>query len=365
MNTLLSQEVDLLQAMYSEDELNVIGYDQETNTFQSPTIIQLEVSPNTGLDNTNQYVRIQLQLLIENPNDFPQQLFHQKQEFLSVQTRRGLHDSQCDKLMSQLRNCCLIILQIRNLRDKVSESAIEEMYNNPLFMTLVQTARDFLDSENESVVHINDCPICLEQLQDNVVRLDCFHVYHSYCLFTWFKVVTCEWYEQQLLKQETDYRGRESKYGESTNTILKRIAANYSCPICKISVPDETVQDVVRLDIQRTLADYQQSRDKQYFELLKQQLAEQRRIEEEKQKLQEEEEEKERKRREKKLRRLKSLQKDKKLEITPGCILHTIQIRGIVYNNKTGTKILNELFEPYKVAKHNVNEIYTEDGTKR
>ena len=65
---------------------------------------------------------------------------------------------------------------------------------------------------------MDDCCICLNELNKNYIELECNHKYHSKCIKTWFNIknrMLCP-----LCKQEKDYKNKRKTRKE---TLLNRI----------------------------------------------------------------------------------------------------------------------------------------------
>jgi len=186
VNEGLASELELLAAMWSEDELTV-------ETSGTSTRITVGLAPMTAGDEEKQLLWCELQLLAgpSYPSEPPE---------LALGSSRGLSDAGRAGLLAELR------------RQR------EELLGEPALFALLEAGRAVLTSLNTAG---GECPICLGDLADDdaqqVLRMPCYHLFHRQCVI--------EYCRSEISAE----RGRAIGTGADGLEIL--------CPECRADVP--------------------------------------------------------------------------------------------------------------------------------
>lgn len=186
INEDLAAELELLAAMWSEDEIAV-------ETSGASTRITVGLAPMTAGDEEQQFLWCELQLRAgpNYPSESPE---------LALGSSRGLSDAGRASLLAELS------------RQR------EELLGEPALFALLEAGRTALTNLNTAG---GECPICLGDLSDvdtqQVLRTPCYHLFHRQCLIEYCK---CE------ISAERD---RTIGVGASDLNIL--------CPECRADVP--------------------------------------------------------------------------------------------------------------------------------
>jgi len=186
INEDLAGELELLAAVWSEDELVVEASDISTR-------ITVGLAPMTAGDEEQQFLWCELQLRVgpSYPSEPPE---------LALGSSRGLSDAGRASLLAELS------------RQR------EELLGEPALFALLEAGRTALTNLN---IAGGECPICLGDLSDvdtqQVLRMPCYHIFHRQCLIEYCQ---CEISAQ------------------SARTVRAEVTdLNILCPECRADVP--------------------------------------------------------------------------------------------------------------------------------
>lgn len=220
-NEELAGEVELLAAMWSEDELAV-------ETLETGTKITVGLAPMTAGDEEKQFLWCELQLHVgpSYPSEPPE---------LALGSSRGLSDSGRASLLTELSR--------QN----------EELSGEPALFALLEAGRMALTSLNTAG---GECPICLGDLSDasteQVLRTPCYHLFHRQCILDYCK--------SEISVQSARKIGTEA----AEPSIL--------CPECRAEVPWKSYDELQEILAEHASRQQRQHQEQQQQELLQQQL---------------------------------------------------------------------------------------------
>lgn len=186
INEDLASELELLTAMWSEEELVV-------ETSETSTRITVVLAPMTAGDEEAQFLWCELQLRVGRsyPSEPPE---------VALGSSRGLSDAGRASLLAELS------------RQR------EEILGEPALFALLDAGRTALTNLNTAG---GECPICLSDLSDvdtqQVLRMPCYHLFHRQCVI--------EYCKSEIAAQSARITG-----AEATNLTI-------SCPECRADVP--------------------------------------------------------------------------------------------------------------------------------
>lgn len=186
INEDLASELELLAAMWSEDELVV-------ETSDTGTLITVRLAPMTAGDEETQFLWCELQLRAGPcyPSEPPE---------LALGSSRGLSDAGRASLLAELS------------RQR------EELLDEPALFALLEAGRTALTNLNTAG---GECAICLGDLSDvdarQVLRMPCYHLFHRQCVI-------------EYCKSEIFAGSARVMRAEATDLTI-------SCPECRANVP--------------------------------------------------------------------------------------------------------------------------------
>lgn len=221
MRAELEEELELCEAVFDPSELTL------TRDGDAATLA-LELRPNTGDDESQLFVKLTLELTLspKYPEDLPK---------MTVPHCKGLDDAQLASLLADL------------------EETAAEVPGEPVILTLVERAKDFLDEHNAPPL---ECSICLEPLpavgsseSAELLRLDCFHCFHPACCARWRLSVLA---------------AAEEKRAANPHAAGASAPPPWACTTCRApldKLAQAAVQDAIELETreERLAAEYAQS----------------------------------------------------------------------------------------------------------
>src|SRR3989338_2541848 len=202
---LITIEVEMLKALYPEEEglLKIDNYfDSEDYKSEKPLKIYISISPSTGMDDSSQFVSLQICFNISNLDEYPSCLLKEisvnrkgssedQSYFISIPWRRGLSEVQCNYMLSYL---------YKKAHQLISES--EDFACSPPVYNLLEEAREYLTNENARQLEVSRCSVCLDGFSDErnpFIKLPCYHIFHTDCLKTWFYHKCRDRYDRYLV----------------------------------------------------------------------------------------------------------------------------------------------------------------------
>ncbi|XP_012558713.2 E3 ubiquitin-protein ligase RNF25 isoform X1 [Hydra vulgaris] len=152
LNSIFDSELEALKSIYMDDLI--------VDFTSSTAKLKIIIHPYTAENLSEKYVYLTLEFSIssEYPNQVPS---------ISIPNSRGLSDECCESIRE-------------NLKDLSYKHRGEEM-----LFKLIEYAKDCLsDNNHPSCV----CSICLENFQQDFVRLDCYHFLHKFCFNKYLEI---------------------------------------------------------------------------------------------------------------------------------------------------------------------------------
>ena len=210
----IQEELEALESMYPEGLRVTHGHDA-----RAQTTVALDVAPRTLDDETRQYVRVTLRIVLDN--DYPAGA-----PSLSLTDAKGLDDARIATVMGRLR-------------DAVDEHAAP---GDPVLALLCETAFETLTELNHPD---GDCAFCLEPMwredhpADHPSRhsaeaftklATCYHCFHASCFARWYR------WRAAAAAEEDASRGAHPAGSEEAMEREKR--PSHLCPVCRSAVSD-------------------------------------------------------------------------------------------------------------------------------
>ena len=183
----------------------------------------LDVAPRTLDDETRQYVRVTLRIVLDN--DYPAGA-----PSLSLTDAKGLDDARLATVMGRLR-------------DAVDEHAAP---GDPVLALLCETAFETLTELNHPD---GDCAFCLEPMwrADHPSSCDhsaeaftklatCYHCFHASCFARWYR------WRAAAAAEEDALSGAHPLGSEEAESRSKR--PTHLCPVCRCAIDDADAERV-------------------------------------------------------------------------------------------------------------------------
>lgn len=184
----LADEIEALRAILLDDELTIT----ETDSGK-PQEIETLIFPSTGEDELSQYVCIKLivKLLPGYPDVSPT---------INLKNPRGLDENTIKEIQQDLNSKC------------------QELIGQPVVFELIEIIKEHLTKSN---LPTGQCVICLYGFreQDQFVKTECFHYFHSHCLAT------------HLATAEDYYNEEQDKLPQWQRNTSNGFQA--FCPVCR------------------------------------------------------------------------------------------------------------------------------------
>ncbi|KAF0979248.1 hypothetical protein FDP41_001591 [Naegleria fowleri] len=366
---LLCMEVEMLKALFPDEGhvLKIENFfmdDESKNHEQEPLRICITITPSTGMDDSSQFVSLQLCFKISNIDEYP--LYLKKEvsmprktssedvsSFISIPWRRGLSEVQCNYMLSYLYKKAYQLI-----------SECDDFSMSPPIYNLYEEAREYLTHENERQLEVSRCSICLDGFSESggpVTKLPCFHIFHTDCLHTWFHFKCRDRYDEYLKLLDRDDRGITDDASTPTSeTELEASSSSpiifdqslkesvledsniFYCPVCRVLIPMHIVETQINIKKDEIIAQYKKEKRKEEAE------------------------------RKKELRRLAQLQEQQKPQPHPQpnvtlpppikkekkkdlkgswngiSELYGVIVEGVTYSNQMGTKHKEKTFKDLK-----------------
>ena len=215
----IQEELEALESMYPEGLRVTHGHDA-----RAQTTVALDVAPRTLDDETRQYVRVTLRIVLDN--DYPAGA-----PSLSLTDAKGLDDARLATVMGRLR-------------DAVDEHAAP---GDPVLALLCETAFETLTELNHPD---GDCAFCLEpmwradhpsSLRDHSAEAftklaKCYHCFHASCFARWYR------WRAAAAAEEDALSGAHPLGSEEAESRSKR--PTHLCPVCRCAVDDADAERV-------------------------------------------------------------------------------------------------------------------------
>ncbi|KAG2379310.1 hypothetical protein C9374_007449 [Naegleria lovaniensis] len=368
---LLCMEVEMLKALFPDDGQEQVlkienffmdNIENHSNEQHEPLRIIITITPSTGMDDSSQFVSLQLCFSISNVDEYP--LYLKKEvsigrktssedasSFISIPWRRGLSEVQCNYMLSYLYKKAYQLI-----------SECEDFSMSPPIYNLYEEAREYLTHENERQLEVSRCSICLDGFSESgaVTKLPCFHIFHTDCLNTWFHFKCRDRYDEYLKLLDRDDRGVTDEVTPTSETELESSSSSpvifdqslkesvledsniFYCPVCRVLIPMNIVETQINVKKDEIIAQYKKEKRKEEAE------------------------------RKKERRRLAQLQEQQKPQPQPHLVtlpptvkkekkkqefkgswngiseLYGVIVEGVTYSNQMGTKHKEKTFKELK-----------------
>ena len=214
----IQEELEALESMYPEGLRVTHGHDA-----RAQTTVALDVAPRTLDDETRQYVRVTLRIVLDD--DYPAAA-----PSLSLTDAKGLDDARIATVMGRLR-------------DAADEHAAP---GDPVLALLCETAFETLTELNHPD---GDCAFCLEPMwrADHPSSCDhsaeaftklakCYHCFHASCFARWYR------WRAAAAAEEDALSGAHPLGSEEAESRSKR--PTHLCPVCRCAVDDADAERV-------------------------------------------------------------------------------------------------------------------------
>ena len=216
----IQEELEALESMYPEGlRVALAAPSRDGHDARAHTTVALDVVPRTLGDETRQYVRVTLRIVLDN--DYPAGA-----PSLSLTDAKGLDDARLATVMGRLR-------------DAVDEHAAP---GDPVLALLCETAFETLTELNHPD---GDCAFCLEPMwredhpADHPSRhsaeaftklATCYHCFHASCFARWYR------WRAAAAAEEDAALGAHPLGSEEATSRSKR--PTHLCPVCRCAIDD-------------------------------------------------------------------------------------------------------------------------------
>ena len=216
----IQEELEALESMYPEGlRVAHAAPSRDGHDARAHTTVALDVVPRTLDDETRQYVRVTLRIVLDN--DYPAGA-----PSLSLTDAKGLDDARLATVMGRLR-------------DAVDEHAAP---GDPVLALLCETAFETLTELNHPD---GDCAFCLEPMwredhpADHPSRhsaeaftklATCYHCFHASCFARWYR------WRAAAAAEEDAALGAHPLGSEEATSRSKR--PTHLCPVCRCAIDD-------------------------------------------------------------------------------------------------------------------------------
>ena len=216
----IQEELEALESMYPEGlRVALAAPSRDGHDARAHTTVALDVVPRTLDDETRQYVRVTLRIVLDN--DYPAGA-----PSLSLTDAKGLDDARLATVMGRLR-------------DAVDEHAAP---GDPVLALLCETAFETLTELNHPD---GDCAFCLEPMwredhpADHPSRhsaeaftklATCYHCFHASCFARWYR------WRAAAAAEEDAALGAHPLGSEEATSRSKR--PTHLCPVCRCAIDD-------------------------------------------------------------------------------------------------------------------------------
>lgn len=192
----LAQELELLAAMWSEDELKIERGEQTTEN-KSNASLTASLTPLTAGDEKLQFLRCDLCIQINSS-------YPAVPPCLTLGSSRGLSDETRLSILAEL------------------ELHASGLVGEAMLLSILEMGREVLTNLN---VPSGECAFCLGGLEDasdheasEVLRAPCYHVFHKQCMVSYWKT--------EFLRQQT-----------MTKKRIDVTSVEMLCPECRSEIP--------------------------------------------------------------------------------------------------------------------------------
>ena len=216
----IQEELEALESMYPEGlRVALAAPSRDGHDARAHTTVALDVVPRTLDDETRQYVRVTLRIVLDN--DYPAGA-----PSLSLTDAKGLDDARLATVMGRLR-------------DAVDEHAAP---GDPVLALLCETAFETLTELNHPD---GDCAFCLEPMwredhpadhpsrhsAETFTKLaTCYHCFHASCFARWYR------WRAAAAAEEDAALGAHPLGSEEATSRSKR--PTHLCPVCRCAIDD-------------------------------------------------------------------------------------------------------------------------------
>lgn len=216
----IQEELEALESMYPEGlRVALAAPSRDGHDARAHTTVALDVVPRTLDDETRQYVRVTLRIVLDN--DYPAGA-----PSLSLTDAKGLDDARLATVMGRLR-------------DAAAEHAAP---GDPVLALLCETAFETLTELNHPD---GDCAFCLEPMwradhpADHPSRhsaeaftklATCYHCFHASCFARWYR------WRAAAAAEEDATLGAHPLGSEEATSRSKR--PTHLCPACRCAIDD-------------------------------------------------------------------------------------------------------------------------------
>ena len=216
----IQEELEALESMYPEGlRVALAAPSRDGHDARAHTTVALDVVPRTLDDETRQYVRVTLRIVLDN--DYPAGA-----PSLSLTDAKGLDDARLATVMGRLR-------------DAVDEHAAP---GDPVLALLCETAFETLTELNHPD---GDCAFCLEPMwredhpadhpsrhsAETFTKLaTCYHCFHASCFARWYR------WRAAAAAEEDAALGAHPLGSEEATSRSKR--PTHLCPVCRCVIDD-------------------------------------------------------------------------------------------------------------------------------
>ena len=215
----IEEELEALEALYPEGlRVTRTGTASSGGSTQAQhTTVALDVTPRTLDDETRQYARVTLRIVLDN--DYPTGA-----PSLALTEAKGLDDTRQATVMGRLRD------------------AADECVGDPVLALLCETAFETLTELNHPD---GDCAFCLtpvcpdpsvvQEGAETFMKLGkCFHCFHTSCF--------AEWWRWRIRAAEEEASSRGPAHPIGSEEAERRTV--HTCPVCRSVIDDEDARRV-------------------------------------------------------------------------------------------------------------------------
>ena len=215
----IEEELEALEALYPEGlRVTRAGTASSGGSTQAQhTTVALDVTPRTLDDETRQYARVTLRIVIDN--DYPAGA-----PSLALTDAKGLDDTRQATVMGRLRD------------------AADECIGDPVLALLCETAFETLTELNHPDGNCAFCltPVCpdpsvVQEGAETFMKLGkCFHCFHTSCF--------AEWWRWRIRAAEEEASSRGPAHPIGSEEAERRTV--HTCPVCRSVIDDEDARRV-------------------------------------------------------------------------------------------------------------------------
>ncbi|CAG9855869.1 unnamed protein product [Phyllotreta striolata] len=228
LNERVQEELEALEAILMDDIS--ITYDEQSCL----TLIKSTIFPSTANEVNKQYVCVTIEVKL--PEDYPD-----SEPNVQLRNPRGLDDSTVNDLYKSIKEKCT------------------EYLGQPVIFELIELIRESL---TESNLPTCQCAVCLYGFSegDSFTKTQCFHYFHSYCLYNHLETTKRHYQEEQ----EKLPAWQKSTKGFQAICPVCRESINCDVEELKTALPPKDLENAQNFEVTKDLR-VLQDRMKQLF----------------------------------------------------------------------------------------------------